>query len=58
MSPKELQYIEDAIGHEKDLQTTCSDLSSQLQDPNLKTFVAGLANKHQDCFKQFLSLLN
>lgn len=58
MSPKELMYIEDVLGHEQQMKTACMDFSSQLQDENLKTFVNGLANKHQECFSKFYALLN
>ena len=58
MSPKELLYIEDALSHEREMQTVCSDLSKQLQDSDLKTFVEGLASRHSSCYTQFFSLLN
>lgn len=57
MSPKELLYIEDALGHAKEMQTACTDFASQLQDPELKTFAAELSNKLQDCFSKFYGLL-
>ena len=57
MSPKELLYIEDALGHAKEMLTACTDFASQLQDPELKTFAAELSNKLQDCFSKFYSLL-
>ena len=31
MSPKELLYIEDALGHEKYLQTKCQETAQQLR---------------------------
>ena len=58
MTPKELLYIEDALGHEKQLKTLCSDLAMQLQDGELKNFVSGLACKHDDSITKFYSLLN
>ena len=57
MSPKELLYIEDALGHTKEMQTACTDFSSQLQDADLKAFTAELSNRFQDCFTIFYSLL-
>ena len=33
MSPKELLYIEDALGHEKFLRTQCQQAISNLTDP-------------------------
>ena len=36
MTPKELLYIEDALGHTKFLMTQCSLAANQLTDPQLK----------------------
>lgn len=58
MTPKELLYIEDALGHEKQMKTSCCDFSNQLQDAELKTFVQNLCTKYQTNFDQFYSLLN
>ena len=57
MTSKELLYIEDALGHEQNMQKTCSNFVSQLQDPELKNFVQGLCTKHQDSFNKFYNLL-
>lgn len=38
MSPKELLYIEDALGHSQQMQTSFSSLASQIQDAELKSF--------------------
>lgn len=37
MSPKELLYIEDALGHEKQMKTACADFAASLQDPDCRT---------------------
>ena len=58
MTPKELLYIEDALGHETEMKTSCQDLANQIQDADLKAFVQGLANKHNQCFSQFYTLIN
>ena len=39
MSPKELNYIEDALGHEQFLKTQCQEAIQNLQDPTLKNQV-------------------
>ena len=57
MSPKELQYIEDALGHEEQMKTACSDFAAQLQDPELKNFVQDLCSKHSQNFTRFYDLL-
>ena len=41
----------------KEMQTACTDFSSQLQDADLKAFTAELSNRFQDCFTKFYSLL-
>ena len=45
MSPKELDYIEDALGHEKFFKTQCQDAIQNLQDQELKTCVQQIADK-------------
>ena len=57
MSPKELSYIEDALNHEKHMKTKCTDCASNIQDPELKTFVNQLVTNHQQTFAQFYQLL-
>lgn len=57
MTSKELLYVEDALGHTKTMETTCSNFAAQLQDPELKSFVQGLAVKHKNCFDSFFNLL-
>ena len=32
MSPKELLYVEDALGHEQYFQTKCKETANQIQD--------------------------
>ena len=58
MSPKELLYIEDALGHEKQMKDCCSDFASRLQDAELKNFVQDLCRKHQNNFDRLYGLLN
>ena len=57
MSPKELSYIEDALGHEKHMQTKCTDYANQIQDAELKSYVNQLVNTHEQLFEQFYQLL-
>ncbi len=57
MSPKELLYIEDTLGHEKQIKTTCQESAKQLEDDELKSFVSSIGTKHADCFTKFYSLL-
>ena len=57
MSPKELLYIEDALGHEKQVGATCQSAADMLTDAELKNFVSGLGAKHRTCFENFYKLL-
>ena len=57
MSPKELQYIEDALGHEQFLAKQCREAASRLSDPELKNFVNQMLSKHQELFGKFYQLV-
>lgn len=57
MSPKELAYIEDALGHESFMKTKCSDSAQCLNDEDLKQFVTQMASKHSQLFGQFYNLM-
>lgn len=56
MSPKELDYISDALSQEKFFKTQCLDAAKNLQDAELKTFVEQLETKHQQLFDGFYHL--
>lgn len=57
MSPKELLYLEDALGHEKFLKTQCQQAAQALNDPELKSYVQQLQNRHQQLFGQLFQLV-
>ena len=57
MSPKELLYIDDALGHEQFLINPCQYAAQNLQDPVLRTFAARMQSAHQDLFNQFYQLV-
>ncbi len=57
MSPKELSYIEDALGHAQFLMTQCQNAASQLTDPALKSCAQELINGNQKLFTQFYDLV-
>ena len=57
MSPKELLYIEDALGHSQFLMTPCRTAADQLSDPALRSQAQQLANTNQKLFNQFLNLM-
>lgn len=57
MTSKELLYVTDALGHEQFFQTKCQEAANQLQDAELKACVQQMAQKHQQIFQNFYSLL-
>jgi len=57
MSPKELLYVEDALGHEKILRAQCQQAVNNLTDPDLKNLAQQLMQKHQELFTQFFQLV-
>lgn len=57
MSPKELLYIEDALGHEKYLKSQCQKVYANIQDGELKNYVKQLEDRHNQIFKDIYGLL-
>ena len=57
MTPKELLYVEDALGHEKFFQSKCCETANQISDPSLRACVEQMAQKHGQMFKNFYGLL-
>ena len=57
MSPKELLYIEDALGHAQFLQQKCKETMNELQDTELKNCVEQLAAKNAEIFSSFYRLV-
>ena len=57
MTSKELLYVEDALGHEQYFQTACKEAASQIYDAELKTCIEQMAQKHQQIFQSFYSLV-
>ena len=57
MSPKELLYVEDALGHEKQMKDCCADFAAKLNDAELKNFVQDLCKKYQSGFEKLYGLL-
>ena len=57
MSPKELLYIEDALGHIQFLMTQCRTAASQLTDPALRGSAQRMVAEHQKLFASFYKLV-
>ena len=56
MSPKELLYIEDALGHEQFLIAQCQQALVNLRDAELRACVQRIGSAHQQLFNQFYQL--
>ena len=57
MSPKELLYIEDALGHAQFLMTQCRAAAASLTDPILRQQAQNLADSNQKLFDEFFQLV-
>ena len=57
MTQKELLYVEDAIEHEKNIISICTDMSSKLTDENLKTFINNEISIHNKVQNELMNLL-
>ena len=57
MTGKELQYVEDALGHAKFMMTQASDAANSLRDPELKQQAQQLVNDNQQMFTRFFQLV-
>ncbi len=57
MSPKELLYIEDALGHAQFLTTQCQEAIQNLQDSDLKNYAQQMVDKHKQIFNRFYQLV-
>ena len=57
MTPKEVLYVEDALGHAQFLKTQCQDAVDALQDQNLKRQAQQWLQENQNIFRSFYSLV-
>ncbi|MCC8047815.1 MAG: hypothetical protein LUE06_04995 [Oscillospiraceae bacterium] len=57
MTPKEILYVEDALGHAQFLTQQCREAAGKLQDKTLKQQAQQLAEKNQQIFGRFYSLV-
>ena len=57
MTPKEILYVEDALGHAQFLAQQSRNAASMLQDPVLKQQAQQLVDKNTQIFRQFYSLI-
>lgn len=57
MTQKELLYMEDAIGHEQNLETIFTNFSNTVKDTELSTFITKLAKKHLILSEKLLKVM-
>ena len=57
MTQKELSYLEDAIGHEKNIIDICSDTITRLDDENLIEFMNDEIKKHSSLRMKLMKLM-
>ncbi len=57
MTNKELLYIEDALGHEKFMQSSSKITSNQLADSTLSNYLKELEQTHTELYNSFFNLL-
>ena len=57
MTPKEVLYVEDALGHAQFLKTECQNAVDALQDANLKRQAQQWLQENQSIFRSFYSLV-
>ena len=57
MSPKELLYIDDALGHTQFMMTQCKQAENTLTDPALRRQAKQLYAANQRLFQSFLNLV-
>ena len=57
MTGKELQYVEDALGHAKFMITQANDAANQLKDVELKQQAQQMVNENRQMFSRFMQLV-
>ena len=57
MTPKEILYVEDALGHAQFLTQQNQAATDQLSDPGLRQLSQQLAGKNQMIFQSFYALV-
>lgn len=57
MTQKELLYVEDAIGHEKNMIAVCQETISCLKEEKLKVFLEKEIKKHENMQKKLMKML-
>ena len=57
MTQKELSYIEDAIGHEKNIISICNESIKNLENEELISFLQNEVNEHTTTQEKLMNML-
>ena len=57
MTNKELLYVEDALSHEKFMQSSSKITANQLSDTALSNYLKELGQTHAELYDNFFNLL-
>ena len=57
MTQKELLYVEDAIGHEKNIVSICEDAINNIEDEEIISFMKAEIKSHEKMQKKLADLL-
>ena len=57
MTQKELLYLEDAIGHEKEMISVLSETIELLEDEKLKNYLGDELQNHQEIQEELINKL-
>lgn len=57
MTPKELLYVEDALGHEQFFEQKCKEIADKIEDKDLKNCVNDMVAKHKTIFNNMYKLV-
>ncbi len=57
MTQKELSYVEDAIGHEKNIISICEEMLNSLEDERLISFIKEEINTHSNMKERLTNML-
>ncbi|MBR3840834.1 MAG: hypothetical protein IKM20_06835 [Erysipelotrichales bacterium] len=57
MSPKELSYIDDCLGHLEFLKVLCQDLESNVTDKEMKKLIKEMSTKFEEQFTTIYGLI-
>ena len=57
MTPKELSYIDDCLGHLEFIKVLCLDLSTNIQNEEMKTLIEEMKTKFESQFTTIYDLI-